>query len=166
MVRVERPGGVEWVAALQGVGVRGVLGVGELVVLVEDEDDGHDEDDDDADQDHHRHQHVVALAPVAGADGDDAGGGAAVLALARHVAEHHELVLGLHHPHPLLPLPPRRAAGSLAHRGFAHCSLYQLRLYSRVTRGSVCNALPVFGISILDNDIFDHFDVVFNVFYF
>ena len=136
-----------------------MLGVGELVVLVEDEDDGDDEDDDDADQDHHRHQHVVALAPVAGADGDDAGVGAGLLALTRHVAQYHELVLGL--PHPLLPLPPRHAAGSLA-----HCSLYQLRLHFRVTRGSVCNALPVFGISILDNDIFDHFDVVFNVFYF
>ena len=48
VARVQRPGGVQGVAALQSVAFRG-LGVGELVVLVEDEDDGDDENDDDAD---------------------------------------------------------------------------------------------------------------------
>lgn len=70
VARVQRPGGVQRVAALQSVAVSG-LGVGELVVLVEDEDDGDDEDDDDADQDDHGDQHVLALT---GADADHAPG--------------------------------------------------------------------------------------------
>lgn len=70
VTRVQRPGRVQRVAALQRVAVTGQgLGVGELIVLVEDEDDGDDEDDDDADEDHHRHQHVLTLT---GADADHA----------------------------------------------------------------------------------------------
>ena len=54
VTRVQRPGRVQRVAALQGVTVGGqCLGVGELVVFIEDEDDGDDEDDDDTDQHHH-----------------------------------------------------------------------------------------------------------------
>ena len=54
VTRVQRPGRVQRVAALQGVTVRGQgLGVGELIVFIKDEDDGDDEDDDDADQHHH-----------------------------------------------------------------------------------------------------------------